>query len=125
MQNFSFFFFHLFWIWAHKLGVTKIGFDLKSALDQSQPGLDKQLNDPSTSAKSYWTILEAFYCKMQSPVIPPLLVSNNFSNFKEKVYLFNEFFSKQYTQVANDSTLPPLLETPDETLPSLQLNVQS
>ena len=86
--------------------------DLKSSLDQSQPGLDKRLNDPSISAKSYWTILEAFYCKRQIPVIPPILVGNNFNNFKEKAYLFNEFFSKQYIQADNDSTLPPLLETP-------------
>ena len=84
--------------------------------------LDKRLNDPSTSAKSYWTILKTFYNKRKIPLIPPLLVNNSFvTDFKEKANLFNEFFCKQCTPVANDSTLPTLLETPNESLSPLEI----
>ena len=84
--------------------------------------MGKRLNDPSTSAKSYWTILKTFYNKRKIPLIPPLLVNNSFvTDFKEKANLFNEFFCKQFIPVANDSTLPTLLETPNETLSSLEV----
>ena len=43
------------------------------------------------------------------------------TDFKEKATLCNEFFCKQCTTVANDSTLPTLLETPNETLSSLEI----
>ena len=74
------------------------------------------------SAKSYWTILKAFYNKRKIPLIPPFFVNYSFiTDFKEKADLFNEFFCKQCTPVANDSTLPTLLETPNETLSSLEI----
>ena len=41
------------------------------------------------------------------PVIPPLLVNNKFvMDFKAKLNIFNDFFSKQCTPVANRSKLP-------------------
>ena len=84
--------------------------------------MGKRLNDPSTSAISYWTILKTFYNKRKIPLIPPLLVNNSFvTDFKEKANLFNEFFCKQFIPVANDSTLPTLLEAPNETLSSLEV----
>ena len=43
------------------------------------------------------------------------------TDFKEKANLFNEFFCKQCTPVVNDSTLPPLLETPNDTFSSLEI----
>ena len=43
------------------------------------------------------------------------------TNFKEKANLFNEFFCKQCTPVANNSILSTLLETPNETLSSLEI----
>ena len=74
--------------------------------------LDKRLNDPIKSTKSYWTILRTFYNKRKVALIPPLLVNNSFvTDFKEKANLINYFFCKQCTPVANYSTLPPLLET--------------
>ena len=55
--------------------------------------LGKRLNDSSTSAKSYWTILKTFYNKRKILLTPPLLVNSNFvTDFKEKPNLFNEFF---------------------------------
>ena len=41
------------------------------------------------------------------PVIPPLLVNNKFvTDFKVKANIFNDFFSKQCTPLANGSKLP-------------------
>ena len=55
-------------------------------------------------------------------LIPPLLVNNSFvTDFKEKANLFNEYFCKQCTPVANDSTLTPFLETSNEILSYLKI----
>ena len=41
------------------------------------------------------------------PVIPPLLVNNKFvTDFKVEANIFNDFFSKEYTPLANGSKLP-------------------
>ena len=37
--------------------------------------IDSKLNDPKTSAKSYWSILKIFY-NGKIPVIPPFLINN-------------------------------------------------
>ena len=67
-------------------------------------------------------LLKIFYNKRKIPQIPPLLVNNSFvTDFKGKANLFNQFFHKQCTPVANDSTLPTLLETPNEALSSLEI----
>ena len=84
--------------------------------------MGKRLNDPSTSAISYGTIFKTFYNKRKIPLIPLLLVNNSFvTDFKEKANLFNESFSKQCTLVPNDTILPKLLVTPNETLSSLDI----
>ena len=55
-------------------------------------------------------------------LIPPLLVNNSFeTDFKEKANLFEIFFCKQCTRVANGWSLPPSLATPNETLSSLEI----
>ena len=102
--------------------VSEVSQLIEKNKDEYYYRLGKRLNDPSTRAKSYWTILKTFYNKRKIPRIPPLLVNNSFvTDFKEKVNLFNEFFCKQCTPVANDSTLPTLLETPNETLSSIEI----
>ena len=69
--------------------------------------LSKKLNDPSTSSKTYWSILKSFYNGSKVPLIPPLLVNNKFvSDFTKKANLFNDFFSSQCTPLSNDSVLP-------------------
>ena len=66
--------------------------------------------------------MKTFYNKRKIPLIPPLLVNNSFAtDFKEKSNFFNDFFCKQCTPVAHDSTLPTVLETPNETLSSLEI----
>ena len=55
--------------------------------------LSKKLNNPNTSAKTYWSILKPFYKGTRAPLIPPLLVNNKIvSDLTEKANLFNDFF---------------------------------
>ena len=66
-----------------------------------------KLANPSTSSKTYWSILKTSVNSQKIPIIPPLLVNDNFiTNFLEKANLFNEFFSKQCQPLRKDSTLP-------------------
>ena len=102
--------------------VSEVSQLIEKIKDEYYYRLGKRLSDPSTSAKSYWTILKTFYNERKIPLIPPLLVNNSFvTDFKEKTNVFNEFFCKQCTPVANDSTSPTLLETPNETLSSIEI----
>ena len=69
--------------------------------------LSDKLNDPHTSAKSYWSILKTLYDGKKIPLIPPILISNNLvSNFKVKANHFNAFFASQCTPASNNTTLP-------------------
>ena len=69
--------------------------------------LSKKLNNPNTSAKTYWPLLKSFYKGPKVPLIPPLLVNNKtVSDFTEKANLFNDFFASQCTSISNDSVLP-------------------
>ena len=69
--------------------------------------LGRKLNDPTLQSKTYWSILKGFYNGKRVPVIPPLLVNNKFvTDFKAKANIFNDFFSKQCTPLANGSKLP-------------------
>ena len=101
--------------------VSEISQLIEKAKDEYYYPLDKRINDLSTSAKSYWIILKTFYDKRKISLIPPLLVNSSFaSDIREKANLFNEFFTKQCTPAANNNTLPPLLETPNESLSSFK-----
>ena len=63
--------------------------------------LSDKLNDPHTSAKSYWSILKTLYNGKKIPLIPPILINNKLiSNFKEKANHFNAFFASQCTPVS-------------------------
>ena len=69
--------------------------------------LSDKLNDPHTSAKSYWSILKTLYNGKKIPLIPPIWINNKLiSNFKEKANHFIAFFTSQCTPVSNNSTLP-------------------
>ena len=66
-----------------------------------------KLVNPSTSAKTYWSILKTSAYGRKVPVIPPLLINNEFiSNVKTKANYFNRFFNKQCTAISMDSSIP-------------------
>ena len=69
--------------------------------------LGKKFNDSTLQSKTYWSILKGFHNGKRVPVIPPLLVNNKFvTDFKAKANIFNDFFNKQCTPLANGSKLP-------------------
>ena len=71
--------------------------------------LGDKLNNPNTSQKYYWKIINRVMNKCRAPKIPPILVNNMFIiNCKEKAKHFNDFFSKQCTPIINSSVLPVL-----------------
>ena len=66
-----------------------------------------KLMEPTTSAKTYWSILKRCLNDKTIPCTPPLFRDNNFiTDFKEKAELFNSFFSKQRSIIDNGSKLP-------------------
>ena len=71
--------------------------------------LGNKVNDPSTTQKSYWKIINRVINKCRAPKIPPILVNNIFIlNCSEKAKLFIDFFSKQCMPNLTSSVLPPL-----------------
>ena len=71
--------------------------------------ISKQLSDPFTSPKCYWTLLKTLLNGRKIPCIPPLLHDNKFiTDFNEKRKLFNSFFAKQCSLIDNESNLPLL-----------------
>ena len=71
--------------------------------------LGNKVNDPSTSQKTYWKVINRVMNKCRAPKIPPLLVNNMFIlNCREKAKLFNDHFSKQCRPITTSSVLLPL-----------------
>ena len=63
-----------------------------------------KLNNPKTSAKTYWLILKSFDNGKKILVIPPLLISKELiSDFKIKANPFNSFFTALCTTLNNNS----------------------
>ena len=56
--------------------------------------LSTKLANPSTSSRSYWSILKTFVNGKKIPIISPL----------EKANLFNQFFSKQCQPLPKSNT---------------------
>ena len=54
--------------------------------------MGKKLNNPNTSQKSYWKIINKVMNKCRAPKIPPLLVNDTFVlNYREKVNLLTAY----------------------------------
>ena len=69
--------------------------------------LSAKLVNPSTTAKTCWSILKTFANGEKVPVIPPLLINIEFiSDFKTKANYFNIFFNQQCTTISADSSTP-------------------
>ena len=62
----------------------------------------KKLLDPSTSTKTYGSILKIFLKNKRIPVFAPIFHDNKFiTDFKQKGEIFNSHFSKQCTPSIN------------------------
>ena len=69
--------------------------------------LAMKLNNPLLQAKTYWSILKTFYNEQKIPIIPPLLINDNFvTDTQTKANIFNKFFAEQCTPLRNSSSLP-------------------
>ena len=65
--------------------------------------LGNKVNDPNTSQKTYWKIINNVMNKCRPPKIPPLLVNNLIILMSRvKARYFNDFFSKQCTPIINN-----------------------
>ena len=79
--------------------------------------LARELTNPKTSSKTYWSILKTFYNGRKVPLIPPLVINNKLeADFKRKADHFNNFFASKCTPLKNDSVLPTLLEDASEAM---------
>ena len=73
------------------------------------------MNDPNTSQKAYWKIINRAMNKCRAPKIPPLLVNNMFIlNCREKSETFQKKYSKQCMPITPSSVLPPLHSLTDK-----------
>ena len=87
--------------------LTKLNELIVTAKALYYENLGKKLNNPLVQAKTYWSILKTFYNGKKIPLIPPLLVNDNFvTDMKTKADIFNKFFAEQCTPLKNDSKIP-------------------
>ena len=82
----------------------------------------KKLLDPSTSPKTYWSILKTFLNNKKIPVIPSILHDKKYiTDFKQKAEVFNSHFSKQ---LINNSKIPSEYpQKSNESLPSITFEI--
>ena len=87
--------------------ITDINELISSTKNLYYENLAKKLNNPLLQAKTYWSILKTFYNENKIPLIPPLLVDNNFvTDIQTKANIFNKFFAQQCTPLENSNVLP-------------------
>ena len=84
--------------------------------------MGNKVNDPGTSQKSYWKIINRVMNKCRAPKIPPLLINNQFFlDCREKAKLFNDFFSQQCTPIINCSVLPNTILLTDKKIDQITI----
>ena len=96
-----------------KLRLSTFREECKVAVEKSRSqyltNLGEKINDPSTSQKCYWKVLNRVMNKCRVSKIPPILVGNTFVfDCEEKARLFNDYFARQCKIIENESELPPL-----------------
>jgi len=95
---------------------------IKAAKSLYLSNLGKKANDPYTSQKSYWKIINKVMNKCRAPKIPPILVNSVFVLASSvKARLFNDFFSRQCTTIVNNSVLPVLTLFTDKKIENISV----
>ena len=80
---------------------------ISKSKEEYYQNINRKLNDPSTSSKTYWSIMKTFFDGKKVPIRPPLLFNSAFvTDFQEKASIFNSFFGKQRTLASNNIVLP-------------------
>ena len=83
---------------------TKLSSLIRDTKTEYHNMLAANMVNPSTIAKTYWSILKTFANGRKVPVIPLLLINDEFiSDFKTKANYFNRFFNQQCTAISIDS----------------------
>ena len=66
-----------------------------------------RLNDPITTAKTYWSILKTFYNGNKVPIIHPLVINDKLiSDFEVKANHFNNYLESQCVALENSDKIP-------------------
>ena len=87
--------------------ITEINELISSTKNLHYENLARKLNNLLLQAKTYWSILKSFYNEKKIPIVPPLLIDNNFAtDIQTKANIFNKFFAEQCTPLKNNSVLP-------------------
>ena len=89
--------------------ITELSELISTRKDDYNLHLANKLIDPTTSSKTYWSILKTFYYCRKIPIITPLLIIDKFeTDFKKKIHHFNVFFASKCTPLINRSVLPDI-----------------
>ena len=92
-----------------KVIVKKCTEMILSAKNERMLRMSKKINHPSTSPKSYWSVLNWFLNNKNIPSIPLIFHNGKvISDFNEKANLFNSFFASQCTSASKSSVLPDI-----------------
>ena len=75
--------------------MTELSENITKKNECVQFSFKSSLNNPGTSAKTYWTILTTFYSGKKIPVIPPLVKKDQLILIFEK-YKFYNLYLKLY-----------------------------
>ena len=87
--------------------ITEIDELISSTKNLYYENLARKVNIPLLQAKTYWTILKTFYNEKKIPIIPPLLIDDNFCNwYPNEGKHFQYVFAEQCTPITNSSILP-------------------
>ena len=88
-------------------GINKVSKIIIWRKEKDHYNLASKLDNPSTSAKTYWSILKTFYNGKKVPLIPQIQIGNTLvSDFKMKANIFNKFFASQCVPLNNDTNIP-------------------
>ena len=83
--------------------------EVENAKSSYLTNLGNKVNDPNTSQKIFWKIINKVMNKCRAPIIPTLFVNNLFVMISgDKARYFSDFFSKQCKTIINNSVLPAL-----------------
>ena len=73
--------------------------------------LATKLSDPTTSSKTYWSVLKIFYNTKKVPVIPPVLIENKSeTDFFKKLITSIRLLLLKCTPPSNTNSLPSSLD---------------